>query len=87
MSLRLSTYSTVSEEDRYNIRTILLTISELLFTQSARSSVFASSQRRRLALSSLGLTRHAESASVQSLPIRGPFLFDDHILDAVDKEI
>ena len=87
MSLRLSTYSTalldiltraeelqVSEEDRFNIRTILITISELLFSQSARSSA-------------LGLSHQADSALVQSLPIRGPYLFNDHILDAVTASL
>ena len=64
----------VSEKDRFNIRTILITISELLFSQSTRSSIFASRQRRKLALSALGLNHQVDSALVQSLPVRDPFL-------------
>ena len=99
-SLRLAAYSTalldiltraeelqVSEEDRSNIGTILITISELSFAQAARSSVLATRQRRKLALSTLGLDRQADSTFIHALPVRGPSLFNDRILDAVDKEI
>ena len=75
-SLRRTTYSTalldslaraeehqVSEEDRTNIGTILITISELSFILSdAYLGFYATRQRRKLALSTLGLHRQADRA-------------------------
>ena len=65
----------------------MIIILELSFLLAARSSFFVSRQRRKLALSALGLNHQVDSALVQSLPVRDPFLVMTFFLDAVDKEI
>ena len=99
-SLRLAAYSTalsdllcradelgVSAEDRRSISDIVAAISENLFSQTARVVSHSVRQRRRLALSALGLERFANHFSTRSVPIRGPFLFGGKFTEAVDQEL
>ena len=99
-SLRLAAFSTaladllcradelgVSAEDRRTIADVLAAISEQLFTQSARVASFSVMQRRRVALSALGLERFTDRFSAQSVPVRGPFLFGGKFMEVVDEEL
>ena len=99
-SLRLSAYATalsdllcradelgVSLEDRQSVSAILASVSKTLFSQSARVVSHSVQQRRRLALSALGLEKYSDHFSSRSVPIRGPFLFDGKFMEAVDEEL
>ena len=99
-SLRLAAFSTalsdllcradelgVSADDRRAIADILAAISEQLFSQSARVASFSVVQRRRIALSALGLERFADRFSAESVPIHGPFLFGGKFMEVVDEEL
>ena len=76
----------VSSEDWAAISLLLSTISETLFSQSARTTWHAFRQRRRIALSALGLEKYADQFAVQSLRMHGPFLFAGRFLETVDEE-
>ena len=99
-SLRLAAFSTalsdllcradelgVSADDRRAIADVLAAISEQLFSQSARAASFSVVQRRRIALSALGLERFADRFSAESVPIHGPFLFGGKFMEVVDEEL
>ena len=101
-SLRLTAYATalsdllcradelgVSPEDRRTVSAILVSISETLFSQSARvvSHSVVSHSVRRLALSALGLEKYTDHFSSRSVPIHGPFLFAGKFMEAVDQEL
>ena len=99
-SLRLAAYSTalsdllcradelgVSPEDRRSVADILASISESLLSQSARVVSHTVQQRRRLALTALGLEKYTEHFSSRSVPVHGPFLFGGKFMEAVDQEL
>ena len=99
-SLRLAAFSTalsdllcradelgVSPDDRRSICDVPVAISERLFSQSARVASYSVRQRRRIALSALGLERFAGRFSAKSAPIRGPFLFGGKFMEVVDDEL
>ena len=99
-SLRDSSYATalsdllcwadelgVSREDRQSVSVILASISETLFSQSARVVSHSVQQHRRLALSALGLEKYSDHFSSRSVPVRSPFLFAGKFMEAVDEEL
>ena len=97
--MRLSTYATalsdllcradelsVSSEDLQAIAIILASISESFFPQSAPTTIHTVGQHRLLALSALGLEKHAVHLSVHLVPVQGPYL-SSKFMEAVDEEL
>ena len=74
----------VSGEDRSLIRFLLLGFAALSYSQALRVSLylFATKQRRALAVSALRLRGQFCSSAVDSIPRSGPYVFGGRILDA-----
>ena len=77
----------VAEEDRVLIRTLLLELASLSYSQALRTQLHATKQRRNIALEALHLERGFNSFAVDRIPREGPFLFGGKLLDAVDSDL
>ena len=73
-------------EDREHIQSLLLKISQFLFSQASRATTAVFRERRQLAFHKLGCM-DSDSSFVESLPFHGPYLFTGHLLDSVDQRI
>ena len=76
----------VTPEDRQALNEVLLSLSEALWSQTTRGALFASRQRRSLALQTLGFpSRDADQIGI-STPHEGPHLFGGRAIQIFDDE-
>ena len=73
-------------EDRELIQSLLLKISQFLFSQATRVTTAVFRERRQLAFHKLGF-KESDNSFVEALPLHGPYLFAGHLLDSVDQRI
>ena len=87
-SMRLATYAGaltnlavqaydlhVTHEDRMLLNSLLLSISELMWKQSTRTSLYTTRRRRDLTLSALGFSERQRAQLTRDMPFEGPYLF------------
>ena len=74
-------------EDRAHIQSLMLKISQYLFSQASRATTAVFRERRQLAFDKLGFSKHTDGSFVESLPFHGPHLFAGQLLDSVDQRI
>ena len=77
----------ITPEDRALIQSLVLAISEFMFSQASRATAAAFRERRKLAFNTLGFSKQADSSFMESLPFHGPYLFAGQLLDSVDRQI
>ena len=73
-------------EDRELIQSLLLKISQFLFSQATRVTTAVFRERRQLAFHKLGF-KESDNSFVEALPLHGPYLFAGQLLDSVDQRI
>ena len=63
----------VSREDRMLLNSLLFSISELMFKQATRASLYTTHRRRDLALSALGFSERHRAQLTRDMPCEGPY--------------
>ena len=76
----------VTPEDRQALDSVLLSLSEALWSQTTRAALFASRQRRTLALKTLGFPPRDADQIGRSTPHEGPHLFGGRAIQIFDDE-
>ena len=98
-SMRLSAYTgaianllaqadefSVSQEDRQALHSILLSLSEAMWSQATRTAPFASRQRRTMALQAMGFPVRDADQIGKSIPHGGTYLFGGRTIQVFDDE-
>ena len=80
-------YLEVEEGDRRAIAELLVLISARTFTETMRSQLRVTHNRRVAALRALKLPDSFDCSAVLRVPREGPFVFGGHFLSAVDADI
>ena len=76
----------VTPEDGRKLITELLSITEELWSQSTRSALYTTRQRRNMALQAMGFSDRDASQIGKSIPFEGPHLFAGRALQVFDDE-
>ena len=74
-------------EDREHIQSLMLKISQYLFSQASRTTTAVFRERRQLAFDKLGISKQTDGSFVEALPFHRPYLFAGQLLDSVDQQI
>ena len=77
----------VTREDRLLLNSLLLSISELMWKQSTRASLYTTRRRRDLALSALGFSERQGAQLTRDMPYEGPFLFSGQFTARLKEEL
>ena len=76
----------VSGEDRYALNSVLLSLSEEMWSQATRTALYTTRQRREMALRAMGFPARDANQIVRSVPCEGPYLFSGRALQVFDEE-
>ena len=77
----------VSREDRMLLNSLLLSISELMFKQATRASLYTTHRRRDLALSALGFSERQRAQLTRDMPCEGPYLLSGQFTPRLKEEL
>ena len=76
----------VSGEDRYALNSVLLSLSEEMWSQATRTALYTTRQRREMALRAMGFPARDADQIVRSVPCEGPYLFSGRAIQVFDEE-
>ena len=77
----------VSKEDRMLLNSLLLSISEVMFRQATKASLYTTHRRRDLALTALGFSDQQRTQLTRDMPCEGPFLFSGQFTPRLKEEL
>ena len=77
----------VSREDRILLNSLLLSISEVMFGQATRASLYTMHRRRDLALTALGFSDQQRAQLTRDMPCEGPLLFSGQFTPRLKEEL
>ena len=77
----------VSREDRMLLNSLLLSISEVMFRQATKASLYTTHRRRDLALTALGFSDQQRTQLTRDMPCEGPFLFSGQFTPRIKEEL
>ena len=77
----------VSREDRMLLNSLLLSISEVMFRQATKASLYTTHRRRDLALTALGFSDQHRTQMTRDMPCEGPFLFSGQFTPRLKEEL
>ena len=77
----------VTREDRMLLNSLLLSISELMWKQSTRTSLYTTRRRRDLTLSALGFSEQQRAQLTRDMPFEGPYLFSGQFTPRLKEEL
>ena len=77
----------VTREDRMLLNSLLLSISELMWKQSTRTSLYTTRRRRDLTLSALGFSERQRAQLTRDMPFEGPYLFSGQFTPRLIEEL
>ena len=76
----------VSWEDRQELISALLAISEAMWSQATRTALYSSRQRRTMALQAMGFPPRDADQIGKTIPYEGPYLFGGRAIQVFDDE-
>ena len=76
----------VTPEDKRTLHTVLLSLSEAMWSQASRTALYASRQRRVRALTAMGFPSRDTDQIARSIPQEGPYLFAGQAIQVFDDE-
>ena len=77
----------VSKVDMMLLNSLLFSISELMFKQATRASLYTTHRRRDLALSALGFSERQRAQLTRDMPCKGPYLFSGQFTPRLKEEL